>query len=85
MKAKTKTLTPSEETHHPIPEHHEDDARQERTRQAVYTIIDQKNSDKGYWLRIGTAFFNRDNSLTVYLNALPTNNRLHIRDEPTAA
>lgn len=81
MKAKHKAIH-HEGTQHPLPEQDEASARPERTRQAVYTIIEQKNSDKGYWLRVGTAWFNRDNSLTVHLNALPTNNRLHIRDEP---
>lgn len=48
---------------------------------AVYTIIEQENRDD-FWMRLGTAFVNRDNSLTVVLNALPTNNRLHIREQP---
>ena len=46
----------------------------------VYTIIDSKNSDRSFWVRIGSAFVNRDESLTVLLNALPVNGRLHIRD-----
>lgn len=86
MKAKQKTITPhNEETMIPDPDANAEDptGRPERTRQAVYTIIERENSDRSYWLRVGTAFFNRDNSLTVYLNALPTNNRLHIRDEST--
>ncbi|MCK6510207.1 hypothetical protein L6R29_09605 [Myxococcota bacterium] len=87
MKAKQKNITPhNEETLIPEidPTHDDNATRPERTRQAVYTIIERENSDRGYWLRVGTAFFNRDNSLTVYLNALPTNSRLHIRDEPAA-
>ena len=47
---------------------------------AVYTIIERENADRDFWLRIGTAFVNRDDSLTVFLDASPANNRLHIRD-----
>ncbi len=49
-------------------------------RKAVYAIVERENAERDFWLRIGTAFVNRDNSLTVYLNALPTNSKLHIRD-----
>lgn len=48
----------------------------------VYTIIpstDDKHDD--FWLRIGVAFINRDNSLNVKLNALPINGALHIRED----
>lgn len=44
----------------------------------VFTIV--KNGEKEYWNKIGTAFVNRDNSLTVRLNALPINGALHIRE-----
>jgi hypothetical protein len=54
--------------------------RPSKPRKAVYTIINREGVERGYWLRLGTAFINRDDSLTVYLNALPVNNRLHIRD-----
>ena len=47
--------------------------------QAVYTII-PKNEGKDYWLRIGSAFANRDGSLTVLLDAMPTNGKLQIRE-----
>ncbi len=55
--------------------------RPERRRKAVYTII-EREGNKSYWLRLGTAFTNRDDSLTVYLNALPSNSKLHIRNVP---
>ena len=51
-------------------------------KKAVYSIIEREGQEKAYWLRLGTAFVNRDGSLTVYLNALPTNAKLHIRDVP---
>jgi hypothetical protein len=52
---------------------------------AVYTIVDRPGNDKKFWIRIGTAFVNRDQSLTVRLDASPTNGQLHIRDaEPSS-
>jgi hypothetical protein len=47
---------------------------------AVYTIVDRENGGKSFWVRIGTAWTNRDQSLTVKLDASPTNGKLHIRD-----
>ena len=47
---------------------------------AVYTIVDRGTERKPFWLRIGTAFVNRDQSLHVKLDAHPTNGALHIRD-----
>jgi len=45
----------------------------------VLCPLEGKNG-KTYWLRLGKAFTNRDGSTNVYLDALPTNNRLQIRD-----
>lgn len=51
------------------------------TWKAVYTVIESSGrSERPLWLRIGTAFVNRDGSLNVKLNALPVNGTLHIRD-----
>ena len=46
----------------------------------VYTIIENDHLEKSIWLRIGAAFENRDDSLTVFLDCLPINGRLHIRE-----
>ena len=49
----------------------------------VYTIVERKDKNGGerkYWVRIGSAHVNRDNSLNVWLDASPTNGMLHIRD-----
>lgn len=54
---------------------------QRPTWRAVYTIADRGNGRK-YWLRIGVAFVNRDNSLNVRLDAIPLNGQLHIRESP---
>ena len=35
---------------------------------------------KTYWMKMGIAFVNKDNSLNVYLDCLPTNGKLHVRD-----
>jgi hypothetical protein len=56
---------------------------------AVYTIVEREGLSKPYWVRIGIAFINQDQSLAVKLDAVPTNGNLHIRDpepyDPTRA
>jgi hypothetical protein len=44
----------------------------------VYTIL--KNGEKAFWQKIGRAHVNKDASWNVYLNALPLNGELNIRD-----
>ncbi len=46
----------------------------------VYTIIEKEDREKGFWVRIGSAFENRDGSQTLLLDALPVNGKLHVRD-----
>jgi len=41
---------------------------------------DKDGTKRTYWMRVGTAFTNRDGSFNVYLDALPTNNKLQIRE-----
>jgi hypothetical protein len=48
------------------------------TWKAVYTVIER--GDRSHWLRVGTAFVNRDGSLNVKLDALPVNGTLQVRD-----
>ena len=48
---------------------------------AVYTIIEAENLDKAIWRRVGSAFTNRDGSINVLLDALPTNGKLQIRED----
>jgi hypothetical protein len=43
----------------------------------VFTIVERNG--KNFWVRIGTAFVNKDGSESVYLDAFPVNGRLHIR------
>jgi len=52
----------------------------------VWSVVDDEYHEKPVWIRLGTAFVNRDGSLNVYLDAFPKNGKLHIRDmeEPPA-
>ncbi len=49
-----------------------------KTWKAVYTIVER--NDKKFWIRVGTAFVNKDQSINVRLDASPTNGQLHIRE-----
>ncbi|MBN8612790.1 MAG: hypothetical protein J0L92_19500 [Deltaproteobacteria bacterium] len=46
----------------------------------VYTIVERDKDKKKLWVRIGSAFRNRDGSLNAMLDAVPTNGSLHIRE-----
>lgn len=46
---------------------------------AVYAVV-QKPEGKDLWLRVGSAFENRDGSTTVLLDAVPIGGKLQIRD-----
>jgi hypothetical protein len=49
---------------------------------AVYAVLDRKDGGKPFWMRIGSAFTNRDGSLTAVLDAFPAStNRLQIREQ----
>jgi len=50
-----------------------------KTKRVAYTVV-ERSEGKSYWLRVGTAFENRDGSLNVYLDAIPVNGRLQIRE-----
>ena len=56
-----------------------DEAALKPSWKAVYTIVERGNGRR-HWLRIGVAFVNRDQSLSVRLDALPCNGQMHIRD-----
>jgi len=45
----------------------------------VFTIIEKEGFERSFWVKVGACFTNRDGSLTVFLDALPTNGKLHIR------
>lgn len=46
---------------------------------AVYCIA-ERGKGRRLWLRIGTAFPNRDGSLTIRLDAMPLSGQLQVRD-----
>lgn len=46
----------------------------------VYTIVEREKDKKKLWVRIGSAFRNRDGSLNAMLDAVPTNGSIHIRE-----
>ena len=52
-----------------------------KNKRVAYTVV-ERSEGKSYWLRVGTAFENRDGSLNVYLDAIPVNGRLQIREYP---
>ncbi|OGQ48307.1 MAG: hypothetical protein A3I09_00270 [Deltaproteobacteria bacterium RIFCSPLOWO2_02_FULL_47_10] len=49
-------------------------------RKEVYHIKDLGDGKKSLWTRIGAAFVNKDGSINAFLEALPVDGRLHIRD-----
>ena len=56
------------------------DTNSNSKRKAVFTIIEDEKLERPLFRRIGTAFVNRDGSYNVFLDALPVNGKLHIRD-----
>lgn len=56
------------------------DDKSDRKQRTVYTII-EKPGRKPFWMRIGVAHINQDQSWNVYLDALPFDRKLQIREE----
>ena len=48
---------------------------------AVYALTER--GDKTFWTRVGIAFVNRDDSITIKLEALPVSGQLQVRDVTT--
>ena len=46
----------------------------------VFTMIEKEGEEKTRWVKIGIGFVNKDNSLNLYLDALPLNGKIHVRD-----
>ena len=50
-------------------------------RLAVYAINEKDGERGAWWQKIGTAFTNRDGSISIYLDALPLGtNKLQVRE-----
>jgi hypothetical protein len=54
-------------------------------RHTVFSIKESptKNGPASIWVRAGTAWVNRDGSINVYLDVLPLDGKLHIREAAT--
>lgn len=48
------------------------------SRKDVLTVVERNG--KSFWTKVGSAFENRDGSLSVLLDALPVNGKLQIRE-----
>ncbi len=48
-------------------------------RKRVVCPVEGKDG-KTYWVRMGRAFINKDSSINLYLDCLPVNGRLQVRD-----
>jgi hypothetical protein len=46
----------------------------------VLSPVEGRAGKKTRWVRVGRAYENRDGSTNVYLDALPTNGQLQLRD-----
>ena len=57
----------------------------------AFTIVERaqkanasaEDSEKKFWVKIGSAWINKDDSLNVYLDAVPVNGMLHLRKPST--
>lgn len=55
----------------------------QKERLDVFTVREaQREGAKPFWCKIGSAYTNKDGSLSVYLDALPLNGKLQIRKPP---
>lgn len=46
----------------------------------AYTIVERERDGKKFWVRIGSAFRQKDGSINVHLDAIPVNGTLCIRE-----
>lgn len=49
-------------------------------RYQVFSIIPEKGERPSRWVKSGSAFMNRDGSVNVYLDVLPIDGTLHVRE-----
>ncbi|MBI2092765.1 MAG: hypothetical protein HYT75_07235 [Deltaproteobacteria bacterium] len=49
-------------------------------RKEVFHIKDLGDGKKSIWTRIGSAFTNKDGSINAFLDVIPIDGRIHIRD-----
>ena len=46
---------------------------------AAYNIVER--SGRRYWNRVGSAFHNRDGSMNIFLDAIPRDGKIQIRED----
>jgi len=54
--------------------------REKKQHKAVFAII-EKPGGRSVWMKVGIAFTNSDQSLNIYLDAIPFDRKLQVRDE----
>ncbi len=47
----------------------------------AYHIIERKGLERPIWSRIGTAFVNKDGSINVFLDQIPIDGKIQVREE----
>ena len=55
-------------------------SQQKRSFKVLGIIPKHNNPRESHWLRIGTAYVNRDESINIYLDALPKSFELQLRE-----
>ena len=48
---------------------------------AAFQIIERKGYDRPFWNRIGSAFVNRDGSINVFLDSVPLQGKIQLRED----
>lgn len=53
---------------------------EQRKRMKVLCPVENEKTKRTFWMNVGVAFENRDGSTNIYLDLLPTNGKLHLRE-----
>jgi hypothetical protein len=48
---------------------------------AAYNIIERAGLSKAIWSRVGSAWINRDGSISVVLDSFPIGGKIHVRED----
>jgi hypothetical protein len=57
----------------------EEQTRNTRDMKAVFTVV-ERGQGKSHWVRVGVGFTNKDGSMNLHLDAIPTNGKLQVRE-----
>jgi hypothetical protein len=58
-----------------------DDKSTGKKQRIVYQIIEKPGLKKAHWMKVGIAYLNQDQSINIYLDAIPYERKLQIREE----